>query len=261
MIKFIIFVKNFVTKILGIDSKNIDILQLPSQGLFYKNDFSIKITKASKEDIVDYESNYVNDDVSTLIHYIKKIVANNTKLSKSYKYEDIKSIDIIYIFLEIVKITRGRPINFIYYNKDMDLEDKIEFGPKYFNYFQIGDLIDYYDYENKCFNIDGYQYTLPSVGVDNSLSNFLIIKSIESDIELYNHLFYDFTYFVGDKNFLKFSEIENLVEIFNYDLDSKEIDKIKNIIKKFSPIQKYALKKGNRVVEMTSKINLEKIWR
>lgn len=254
-------IKDLFKRILGLDKRMINIQELPSQGLFYKNDFKIRINKASKKDIEEYENNYVKDDIGVIIYYIKKIVEKNTTLSASYRYDDIKSIDIIFIFLEIVKLTKGKAINFVYYNKDTDLEDRIEFGSKYFNYFQVGSLIKYYDYEEKCFNIYGYKYTLPAVGVENSLTNFLIIKSNEDDVELYNNLFYDFTHFVGDKNYLKFSEIENLIEIFNYDLDDREMKKVKNILELFSPIQRYALRKGDRIVEMTSKINLEKIWK
>lgn len=254
-------IREFIKRILGLDRRAIDIKQLPSQGLFYKNDFKISINAASKKDISEYETNYVKDDIVVIIFYIKKIVERNTILSNGYKYDDIKSIDIIFIFLEIVKLTKGKAINFIYYNKDTDLEDRIEFGSKYFNYFQIGNLIRFYDYDEKCFNVNGYKYTLPSVGVENSLSNFLTIKSLDPDAELYNELFYEFTHFLGDKNFLKFSEIENLLEIFNYDLDNREMGKVKDIIRMFMPMQKYALKKGDRIVEMTSKINLEKIWK
>jgi hypothetical protein len=93
------------------------------------------------------------------------------------------------------------------------------------------------------------------------LTNFLIIKSAEENSEVYNSYFYDFTHFVGHKNHLKYSEIENLLQIFNFDMESEEIIKIKKIISTFAPIQRYSLIKDGIVVEMTSKINLEKIWR
>ena len=44
-------------------------------------------------------------------------------------------------------------------------------------------------------------------------------------------------------------------------MESEEVVKIKRIITMFAPIQRYSLIKDGRVVEMTSKINLEKIWR
>lgn len=243
----------------GLDSRNLNILQLPSQGLFYRNDFEITINKANEDEIKEYEDNYIKDDISIIIYYIKKIVESNITLSKSYKYEDIKSIDIIFIFIEIVKLTRGKPINFIFYNRDKDIDDKIEFGSQYFNYYDMLPLMDYYDHIEKCFVISGYKYTLPSVGVENSLTNFLIRKSDENEFD--DKLFYDFTHFLSNKNNLKFREIENLIEIFNNDLSEKELDIIKDILRIFSPIQRYSLKKGSQVIEMSSKINLEKIWK
>ena len=251
------FFRELFVKRIKIDTKI-----LPSQGLFYKPDFEINIKKASKEDILDYEKNYIKDDVGTVIYLIKKIVEKNTKLSGSYIYEDIKSIDVIFIFLEIVKITKGKPINLMYFDKETDKEDKIEFGSKYFNYFNFTDkLLDKYNNEDRSFTINGYKYTLPSIGVENALTNFLIIKSSEQDAFNYNNYTYDFTYFVGDKNTLKFKEIENLIQIFNFDMDKDEMKKMKEVIKTFLPLQRYSLKKDGRVVEMNSKINLEKIWK
>lgn len=235
---------------------------LPSQGLFYKKDFEINIKKASKEDILDYEKNYVKDDIGTVIYLIKKIVEKNIKLSGGYVYEDIKSIDIIFIFLEIVKITKGKPINLMYFDKETDKEGKIEFGSKYFNYFQFTNkLLQNYSNEDRSFTINGYKYTLPSIGVENSLTNFLIVKSGEEDAFNYNNYVYDFTYFVGDRNNLKFKEIENLIQIFNFDMDKDEMKKMKEVVKTFLPLQRYSLKKDGRIVEMNSKINLEKIWK
>lgn len=240
----------------------VDTKILPSQGLFYKSDFVINIKSASNEDILDYEKNYVKDDVGTVIYLIKKIVEKNIKLSQGYVYEDIKSIDIIFIFLEIVKITKGKPINLLYFDKETDSEGKIEFGSKYFNYFQFTNkLLQNYSNEDRSFTINGYKYTLPSIGVENSLTNFLIVKSNEEDAFNYNNYIYDFTYFVGDKNNLKFKEIENLIQIFNFDMDKDEMKKMKEVIKTFLPLQRYSLKKDGRVVEMNSKINLEKIWK
>jgi hypothetical protein len=251
------FFRELFVKRIKIDTKI-----LPSQGLFYKPDFEINIKKASKEDILDYEKNYIKDDVGTVIYLIKKIVEKNTKLSGSYIYEDIKSIDVIFIFLEIVKITKGKPINLMYFDKETDKEGKIEFGSKYFNYFNFTDkLLDKYNNEDRSFTINGYKYTLPSIGVENALTNFLIIKSSEQDAFNYNNYTYDFTYFVGDKNTLKFKEIENLIQIFNFDMDKDEMKKMKEVIKTFLPLQRYSLKKDGRVVEMNSKINLEKIWK
>lgn len=242
--------------------KRVDLKKLPSLGLFYKDDFEIYIKKADIEDIIDYEHNYVKNDIGTVISKLKKIVANNTILPKKYDFEDIKSIDVIFIFLEIVRFTKGRPISFIYYDQEIGIEDTVEFSSAYFNYFQINEsLMDFYDYENKQFVIDEYKFSLPSIGLENCLTNFLISKSTEVDSIKYNKYEYDFTYFLSDKKKLSFSEIENLIQIFNFDLSSDEIKKVKNIIKTFQSILRYSLKKGAKVIEINSQIDLENIWK
>lgn len=255
------FFKNLKKKIFGSKIKYLDVRLLPSQGLFYKSNFEIYIKEADRVDIDEYEKNYIKDDISTIIYYIKKIVERNIIVKNGYKYEDIKSIDMIFIFLEIVKLTKSKPIKLKYFNTDINKEDTIEFGPKYFNYFQLGDLVKYYNYDEKSFNMNGYKFTLPSIGIENSLTNFLIIKSEEPDAVKYNDYFYDFTYFVGDKNYLNYSEIENLLHIFNFDIEDDEMSKIKDIINEFSSIQKYSLIKNGKVIELNSKIDLEKIWK
>ena len=80
-------------------SKKIETSKLPTQGLFYLPDFEMKIRKADMEDIIDYEYNYDKENLYAVIESVKKIVYKNTIFSKNYKFEDIKSVDIIYIFL------------------------------------------------------------------------------------------------------------------------------------------------------------------
>lgn len=250
---------NLVKGLLNLQ-KEINITKLPSQGLFYNDDFKLFIKRAKIEDIIDYENNYIKDDIGVIITKIKKIVKNNTSFSSGYKFDDIKSIDIIFLFLEIVKFTKNEPIYFVYLN-GMD-ELKIEFSSDNFNYFILNDdLMSKYDKKEKCFIIDGYKYTLPSIGVEDSLTRFLFLKSTEPNSEIYNEYFYDFTHFVLNKNFLALDEIENLIQIFNYDIEDSEFKKIQNIVNTFSPMQRYSLIKDGQTIEMNSKIDLEKIWK
>lgn len=245
-------IKNFF-----ISKVKLDIKKLPSQGLFYKEDFEISIKKADKKDVINYEKNFKKEDIGQVIYQIKEIVRKNITFTNNYKYEDIKSIDIIFIFLEIVKFTKGNPVC-LYDNKN----EKIEFGAKYFNYFKIdNDLMEHYDNKDRNFSINGYKYTLPTIGIEDSLTNFLIFKSTQSGTEKYGDYKYDFTYFVGHKNLLQFNEVENLVQIFNFDMEENELKKIREIVNIFLPIQRYSLKKDGKVVEMSSKINLEQIWK
>jgi len=242
--------------------KKLDPRILPSQGLFYKDDFEIWIKKADVEDIVEYEYNYIKDNLGVIIHKVKKLVEKNVILSYGYSFDDVKSIDIIFLFLEIVKFTKGESIKLSYVDEETGHDDIIEFGHNNFNYFNInGDLMKYYDEVNQQFDIEGYKYSLPSIGVENSLTNFLISKSDSPDASKYNNYFYDFTYFLGDKTQLSFDEIENLIQIFNYDIEKGELEKINGIMNTFMPIQSYSLTKNGRVIEISSKIDLEKIWK
>jgi hypothetical protein len=247
--------RDLLIRMFKLNQKRLDVKFLPSQGLFYDNDFSIYIKKASKENISYYNNHYDKSDVINIISLIKKIVYENTMFKGNYSYSDIKSIDLIFIFLEIVKFTKSKKILL-----DYGVDKIIEFDSDNFNYFQVSELLSYYDYDSRNFLIDGYKFKLPSIGVENSVTEFLINKSNLPDTKEYNVYFYDFTYFVGSKNILTVDEIENLIQIFNFDMEDNEICKIKNIIKIFSPLQKYSLLKDNKVVDINSKINLLNIW-
>ncbi|HPZ24000.1 MAG TPA: hypothetical protein PLC25_04085 [Bacilli bacterium] len=252
---------NLIKSLLNLQKK-LDKKILPSQGLFYKDDFEIWIKKANVGDIIEYEHDYVKDDVGVVITKLKKIVENNTILSSGYTYNDIKSIDVVFVFLEIVKLTKGKSINLNYFDDEKGKESIIEFDSSHFNYFKIdNNVMEKYDNKSKQFEIDGFKYSLPSIGVENCLTNYLISKSYDSDAIKYNSYNYDFTYFLGEKNIISFDEIDNLIQIFNFDMESSELKKVRTIVKSFSPIQKYSLKRGNRVIEINSKIDLEKIWK
>jgi hypothetical protein len=247
-------------KVLLCVEKKIETKKLPSQGLFYKDDFEIKIKKADLEDIVQYEKNFIKDDLGHIINEIKRIVQKNVIISEGYSFLDIKSIDVVFLFLEIVSLTKGKKLVFNIYDERLGFID-IEFSSENFNYFFINqNLMKMYNKVEKCFEINGFSYTLPSIGVENSLTDYLISKMGEEDADKYNHYSYDFTHFVSNKNYLSFSEIDNLVQIFNFDIEDSESDKIKEIFNIFEPIQKYSLIKDGYVIEITSKIDLEKIW-
>jgi hypothetical protein len=252
---------NIIKGLLNIQKK-LDVKNLPSQGLFYKDDFEIFIKKADIQDIIEYEYGYVRDNLGLIIEKLKSVVEKNTILSNGYTFSDIKSIDVIFIFFEIVHFTKGKIVSLNYFDEENGKEEIIEFSPKHFNYFTFDEELKIsYDKSEKNIKIDGYKYTLPTIGIENCLTNFLISKSTDPDAIKYNDLNYNFTYFLGQKNQVSFSEIENLIQIFNYDMDKSEIKKVSNIVKRLSPIQRYTLRKGNKVIDINSKINLEKIWK
>ena len=253
--KIVQFFKNLFVK-----AKRLDLKILPSQGYFYDDNFSISIKKAKLEDINEYEVDFIRDDLSLILRKVKRVVKKNVVIPNEYKFEYIKSIDIIFIFFEIVKLTKSKNID-IYYFDEYGSEFKIDFSPKSFNYYNFNKILNNWDPKSKEFLVNGYKYSLPSMGVESSLTQFLINKSYEEDSEKYNEYKYSFVYFVGNKEYLTTEEIENLIQIFNYDIDSDEIEKVDNIIKNFSGLQKYTLKKGDKIIEITSRINLENIWK
>jgi hypothetical protein len=253
--RLIEFFKNIFSK-----KKEVDLKILPSQGYFYDDDFKILIKKADIKDIKDYEDNFVLDDLSIILRKVKKIVRKNIIISSGYNFEYIKSIDVIFLFFEIVKFTKNKKIKIFYFDEAGD-DLIVDFDSKNFNYFNFKKLEENWNSKNKEFLINGYKFTLPSLGVENSITQFLIDKSYEPGSEIYNEYIYTFVYFVGNKEFLTYDEIENLIQIFNYDLDDDERIKVENIINNFAGLQRYTLKKNNKIIEITSRINLETIWK
>jgi len=252
----------YFIKRIFIKKKKVEIKNLPSQGLFYKDDFKISIKKVDIKEIVEYENNYDREDLGLVLGRLKRIVENNIILSNGYSFKNIKSIDVIYIFLEIVRFTKGKPVQLEYFNDEIGAIDKIDFDEKSFNYCRLSnEIMSDWDSNQKCFVINGYKFSLPSIGIENSLTNFLINKSYDEDSSNYNDYSYNFTYFLGDKEFLTFEEIENLIQIFNFDMEEDEVDKTDNLVRRFIPLQRYSLIKNNKVIEMSSKINLQEIWK
>lgn len=252
---------NVIKVILNLQKK-VDIKSLPSQGLFYKDGFELWVKKADIGDIIEYEYNYIKDDLGIVLTRLKRIVENNCVLSQGYTFNDIKSIDIVFIFLEIVKLTKNKPVTVSYFNDEIGKQDVIEFGKNSFNYFEINEnTMKLYDSEEKVFIVDGYKYSLPSIGIENSLTNFLISKQHDSDAVKYNDYNYEFMNFLGNKRIVTFPEIENLIQIFNFDLELSEIKKVSKICRLFTYLHRYTLKKGDRIIDISTKIDLEKIWK
>ena len=252
---------NLVRGLLNLQ-KEINLNLLPSQGLFYKDDFKMWIKRADMEDIIEYEYNFIKDNLSVVINKLKRIVEKNTTFTTGYSFNDIRSIDVVFIFLEIVKFTNAKPIKLSYQDEEEGIEKTIDFDSNFFNYFKIEDgLMSKYDKESKEFIVDGYKYSLPTIGAENCLTRFLVSKSSLPGSSRYNNFTYDFTYFLGGRNHLHFSEIENLIQIFNFDMDSSEKGKVKSVVRLFSPLQKYSLIKDDKVIDINSKINLEDIWK
>ena len=92
---------------------------LPSQGLFYNDDFEIFIKRANSNVIREYELNYSKEDLGMIIGKVKRVVESNVILSVGYSFDDIKSIDVIFLFFIISSISEAvilcNSINFTYF--------------------------------------------------------------------------------------------------------------------------------------------------
>lgn len=251
-------INNILSNILN-SYKKIEVNKLPSRGLFYYSDFNISIKRANIKDIEDYERNFTQD-INLIIMKVQKIVENNVILENGYKFEDIKSIDIIYIFFEIVKFSNKKPIYISYFNEIEMIEKKITFEHYNFYYSPMDHLMKYYNSKDRQFDIGGYSYTLPTIGVENSVSNILL-NNTNDDFINFNGLSYNFFYFLKHKNSLTEEEMINLLKIFNYDIEPNELKIIDDIIEKFQDMQKYFLKDGDYLVDVNSEMNLKDIWK
>jgi len=254
---------NLVEIIRGLVShqKKLDIKYLPSQGLFYPEDLEISIKKADVEDVIEYEQNYDSENVYIVIENIKRVVKKNTRFNKDYEYNIIKSVDIVFLFLEIVKWTQCKSIKVPYFNDVVGKVDFVDFGSGTFNYFDYKPFGKSYDDATRELLVDGYRVSLPSIGIEDSLTRYLVSKADHPDSDKWNHYSYDFLYFLGNKNRLSFDEIDNLITIFNEDIDDSERDRIQKIVTKFVDVIGYSIKKDGKLIEIKSKIDLANIWK
>lgn len=241
---------------LQLATKQINIKELPTQGVFYPEDFTLSIKKVSIDDIILYHVNFVKDDLGIILYETKKIIRKCIILGENYKYEDLKSNDLLYIFFEIVKFTMNREITIPYVDIFGNTE-QISFCSANFNYFNYDSLGCEYNIETREFVKDDYRFCLPSVGVETCLINYIE----EMDKMGYDtDVSYDFLFFLGNKNHLTYDEIDNLITIFNDEISDTEKAKISDIIKLVYPAIGYTLKWNNKIVNMDMKIDFGKLF-
>ena len=241
--------------------KKIEVKELPTQGFFYKNDFLMEIRKASYEDIIEYNFNYFKDEdgyanIGIILYEIYKIVKRNTKFSNNYTFEDIKSNDILYIFFEIVKYTMDKDV-LVPFDELFGVQTYAKFTNKTYNYFDYKTLGFDYNEETKEFLHSGYSVSMPSIGVQNCLVDYVYEKELAKENTKLN---YDFLFFLGNKNYLSDDEIDNLITIFNYDLDDKEIRVIRDIVYKMASAVPNTLKMGNKIISVDTNVDFENLF-
>lgn len=249
-------IKNIVSGL-----KRFDISKLPTQGFFYPSDFGFRIKKATDEDIISYEYNFDRENILSVIELVKDVVKKNTFFDGDYSFVDLKSVDIVFIFLEIVKFTKNKKLFVNFLNDESGISEEIEFTHDNFKYFNLSKYNENHNSLTCDIDIDGYKFSMPSIGVENSLTQYLMDLSQLPNTEIYNNYSYDFLFFLGKKNSLSSDEIENLIMIFNFDLDESEKLKVKSIINKFIDIVGYNLKHRNLLIDVKSNIDLHNVWK
>lgn len=248
-----------IIKGLMIEKKELKLNLLPTQGYFYPVDMRMFIKAAEIDDILDYEKHIDRSNIIKSIECIKKVVQKNVSFNGKWCYEDLKSVDIIFIFIEIVKFTQSKDL-FVNFVDDFGKMRQIAFGPQNFDYFDFSPFLEFYNLETREFIIDGWHYSFPSIGVENSLTRYLSTIYDLKAVETMKKMSYNFLFFLTGKNHLSDDEIQNVIQIFNYDLAEEEKDHINNIVMMFNPILSYALRYAGNRIEIKSKVNLESIW-
>lgn len=150
--------------------------------LFYVKDFNIEIRHINKELVDKYNAiNFSSPfEVSDIIYEILKY---SVKLPGGFTVSDILSCDIMYIFFEIVKITKNE--NLYFSKKTNDEFIVIEFIDSNYKYVRLSDkIMSYYDTESLCFNINGFKMRLPKYKYDGILLGYII----DNDISILNYL-------------------------------------------------------------------------
>jgi hypothetical protein len=235
--------RKLINKIRG--RKTINLNELPSQNLFYPDDFSIMLKKATNDDIKDFNRLYNKASFVVSMTLVKTIVAKNLILPDNYTPEDIVNCDVLYLFLELVKHTRGMPVNIMF---DMDGKGKMEMIPfdhKHFNYFKVpSDLMDKYDIKSKRFIINNVKYRIPDIYIQNRILNFLCSESKENDPDYYNNADYNFIYFIDDKMETD-KDVENMIWLYNDGMEDAQVKEIDKVVKKLSGFSTYSLVSDN----------------
>ena len=104
---------------------------------------------------------------------------------------------------------------------------------------------------------EGYRFSIPSIGVQNCLVTYVYKKELAKENLKLN---YDFLFFLGNKNYLTNSEIDNLIIIFNEDLDDKQLSIIRDIVSNLASAIPNTLKVDSNIVSIDLKIDFENLF-
>tara|TARA_X000000368_G_C22879814_1_gene644761 strand:+ start:77 stop:847 length:771 start_codon:yes stop_codon:yes gene_type:complete len=241
--------------------KKINVKELPSRGFFYKDDFDIYITKCSKDYINQYKKNIDTTNISKILKRVTRVIIDHTSYSKGYSYKNIISIDLLFIFLEIVKHTNDKDIFLNHYDDIKKENIKIKLNEETFDYYQPNEkIMSHYNNKEKCFELNGYMVSSPTTGVEEDLTQFLNSISSIPGSEKFNGYNYNFLYVLGNKTSIEISELTNLIQIFSEDITKEEKNNLQKAIDKIMPIQKYKILYNGDSIPISAKLDLSVIF-
>jgi len=161
---------------------NVPIEDLPSQGLFYPNDFKISI-RAAKVKEIKHWSAMDSNDFRSIDESINFVLQNCTKLrcgNNIVSWKDIKEIDRLYLIFAIREFTFKDGENKLY----LPGSEKIEIRKEMLKYFELNEkLKKFYCEKNKCFIItnknnkqESVKLYIPSIGVSQFIKDHVDTK-------------------------------------------------------------------------------------
>ena len=232
------------------EHKTINIKYLPSQGYFYPP--NLKMTMYSGKD-VDHEyflKNLKNSNIFGIIETVKYVLNKRIKIeAKNFSFEQIRAIDLFYIFINFVKFTTGERIYF----------SGVEFISNNFMYFNFEEYAEYYEETTREYIFDGWRFSLPSIGIESSLNKFSYEITIKGELKKYQNSNYNLIYFLGNQYKLNYEEMLNIILIMD-DLSKKDKSYINEIVEKFSNVGIYLLISEGSVPVKISPNMIKEIW-
>lgn len=168
---------------LALGYHSIDVVNMPSGGMFYPNDIKINIRSANVSEIRHFSSIDETNvfDADEKLNYILEACSQITSSKKRLSYKDILEEDRFYLILSIRDLTFPEPES----NLTVDHVDKkgdkhqIEIKKEYFTYFKVPETLDkYYDEEAKSFLIETKSFGTiemrpPTIGIMQKMTAYI----------------------------------------------------------------------------------------
>jgi len=239
---------NIFRKIFSNDKIIVNNYYLPSRGLFYPIDLEICLERASIENKIKYNYSVNNTDIENLIPTVTEILEEYINFNeKWFKFDMIISIDILFLFIELIKHSDRKKVFF----------DEMEFDKDTFNYFNYNQFDAIYDDNKRVYIFDEWEFKLPSIGIYKSLLNFQFLSKARGEEHLLNEDV-SLIYFLKNEFLLNYKQIVNLIECYK-DLEINERNLLSNKSNIFSSSSIYEITDGFRKVVIEPNMFLD-IW-